>query len=90
VSKLPDVQNQLPQFMISIDKVGIIDLRKRIKILHGNKVYEFSPTFSAFVLLPKRQRGIHMSRSSETIEEVIDELSYQSCQPGQVRVVRWD
>jgi GTP cyclohydrolase-4 len=77
MSKLPDVQNQLPQIMIPIDKVGIINLRKRIKIFHGNKIYEFSPTFSAFVTLPKQQRGIHMSRSSETIEEVIDELSYQ-------------
>jgi GTP cyclohydrolase-4 len=56
--------------MIPIDKVGIVNLRKRIKILHGNKAYEFSPTFSAFVQLPKQQRGIHMSRSSEAIEEV--------------------
>ncbi|MHA1129468.1 MAG: GTP cyclohydrolase MptA [Candidatus Helarchaeota archaeon] len=78
MSKLPDVQNQLPRFMIPIDKVGIINLRKRIKILHGNKAYEFSPIFSAFVSLPKQQRGIHMSRSSETIEDVIDELSYKS------------
>jgi GTP cyclohydrolase-4 len=78
MSKLPDTQNQLPQYMIPIDKVGIINLRKRIKILHGNKAYEFSPIFSAFVFLPKQQRGIHMSRSSETIEEVIDELSYKS------------
>ncbi|MFX1295805.1 MAG: GTP cyclohydrolase, FolE2/MptA family, partial [Promethearchaeota archaeon] len=78
MSKLPDVQNEPPQIMISIDKVGIINIRKRIKILHGNKTYEFSPIFSAFVTLPKQQRGIHMSRSSETIEEVIDDLSYQS------------
>jgi len=78
MDELPDVQNQLPEFMIPIDKVGIVNLRKRIKILHGNKAYEFSPTFSAFVQLPKQQRGIHMSRSSEAIEEVIDELSYRS------------
>jgi GTP cyclohydrolase-4 len=78
MNELPDVQNQLPQFMIPIDKVGIVNLRKRIKILHGHKAYEFSPIFSAFVLLPKQQRGIHMSRSSEAIEEVIDELSYKS------------
>ncbi len=78
MSKLPDVQNQAPQFMISIDRVGIINLRKRIKILHGNKAYDFSPIFSAYVSLPRQQRGIHMSRSSETIEEVIDELSYQA------------
>lgn len=78
MSKLPDPQNQLPKYMISIDKVGVVNLRKRIKILHGNKTYEFSPLFSAFVKLPKQQRGIHMSRSSETVEEVIDELSYQA------------
>jgi GTP cyclohydrolase-4 len=78
MNELPDVQNQPPQFMIPIDKVGIVNLRKRIKILHGHKAYEFSPIFSAFVLLPKQQRGIHMSRSSEAIEEVIDDLSYKS------------
>jgi GTP cyclohydrolase-4 len=78
MTELPDVQNQMPQFMIPIDKVGIVNLRKRIKILHGNKAYEFSPIFAAFVQLPKQQRGIHMSRSSEAIEEVIDELSYKS------------
>ena len=78
MDNLPDVQSQIPQYTISIDKVGIINLRKRIKILHGNKAYEFSPIFTAFVKLPKEQRGIHMSRSSETIEEVIDELSYKS------------
>lgn len=78
MSKLPDTQSQQPKFMISIDKVGVINLRKRIRILHGNKTYEFSPLFSAFVMLPKQQRGIHMSRSSETVEEVIDELSYQA------------
>ncbi|MHA1264718.1 MAG: GTP cyclohydrolase MptA [Candidatus Helarchaeota archaeon] len=78
MSKLPDTQSQLPKYMISIDKVGVINLRKRIKILHGSKAYEFSPLFSAFVMLPKQQRGIHMSRSSETIEEVIDELSYHA------------
>ncbi len=78
MSKLPDVQSQQPRLMIPIDKVGIVNVHKRIKILHGNKAYEFSPTFSAFVLLPKQQRGIHMSRSSETIEEVIDQLSYRA------------
>lgn len=78
MSRLPDTQSQAPKYMISIDKVGVINLRKRIKILHGNKAYEFSPLFSAFVMLPKQQRGIHMSRSSETVEEVIDELSYRA------------
>ncbi|NVM55768.1 MAG: GTP cyclohydrolase I FolE2 [Candidatus Helarchaeota archaeon] len=78
MSKLPDTQNQLPKYKISIDKVGVNNLRKRIKILHGNKTYEFSPLFSAFVMLPKQQRGIHMSRTSETVEEVIDELSYHA------------
>lgn len=76
--RLPDTQSQIPKYMISIEKVGVINLRKRIKILHGNKAYEFSPLFSAFVMLPKQQRGIHMSRSSETVEEVIDELSYRA------------
>lgn len=45
-------------------------------IVQENKKYSFYPKISALIELPAQQRGIHMSRSSETIEEVINEVIF--------------
>jgi len=42
-----------------------------------NKSYSFYPKISALISLPAEQRGIHMSRSSETIEEIINEIVFE-------------
>ncbi len=55
---------------IPIDKVGIVRIQKRVDI---GKKYIFTPHISALIRLPGPQRGIHMSRTAETIEEVVNE-----------------
>lgn len=45
--------------------------------MQENKKYSFYPKISALIDLPAQQRGIHMSRTSETIEEVINEVIYK-------------
>ncbi|MHA1270978.1 MAG: GTP cyclohydrolase MptA [Candidatus Helarchaeota archaeon] len=77
ISDLPDIQNQLAGIKLKIDRVGIYEVRTRIKIRYDHKDYEFTPLISAVVELPSDQRGTHMSRNSETIEEVIDEISHK-------------
>jgi len=77
ISELPDIQNQLSLIPIKIDKVGINNVRTRVKIRYDHKDYEFTPLISAVVELPNNLRGTHMSRNSETIEEVIDEISHK-------------
>jgi GTP cyclohydrolase IV len=58
---------------IAIDKVGIVDVKKRIDINWApSQHYWFMPKISALIYLPKNQRGIHMSRSAEMIEEAIN------------------
>ncbi len=55
---------------VPIDKVGIVRIQKRVDI---GKKYIFTPLISALIRLPGTQRGIHMSRTAETIEEVVNE-----------------
>src|SRR5271157_4795275 len=54
-----------------ISKVGIINVQKRVTI---GKRYIFAPYISALIRLPGTQRGIHMSRTAETIEEAVNEV----------------
>ncbi|MFX1569385.1 MAG: GTP cyclohydrolase MptA [Promethearchaeota archaeon] len=62
---------------IPIDKVGIVELEKKVEIVQENKKFSFYPKISALINLPAQQRGIHMSRTSETIEEVINEVIFK-------------
>ena len=48
-----------------------------MEIIQEDKKYSFYPKISALISLPAQQRGIHMSRTSETIEEVINEAIFE-------------
>ncbi|MFX1281140.1 MAG: GTP cyclohydrolase MptA [Promethearchaeota archaeon] len=72
-----DLQDSGSEFDIAIDKVGIVGLEKKVEIVQENKKYSFYPKISALINLPAQQRGIHMSRTSETIEEVINEVIFK-------------
>jgi GTP cyclohydrolase-4 len=72
-----DLQDSGSAIDIAIDKVGIVELEKKVEIVQENKKYSFYPKISALIDLPAQQRGIHMSRTSETIEEVINEVIFK-------------
>ncbi|MFX1316044.1 MAG: GTP cyclohydrolase MptA [Promethearchaeota archaeon] len=72
-----DLQDSDSKIDIAIDKVGIVELEKKVEIVQENKKYSFYPKISALIDLPAQQRGIHMSRTSETIEEVINEVIFK-------------
>lgn len=65
-----DVQNTKPSVLVGINKVGCIGIKKQIT-RKGRVVY---PSINAFVDLSKAQKGIHMSRIIESIDEVIENL----------------
>ncbi len=71
------MQNSASQIDIAIDKVGIVGVEKKVDIVQENKRYSFYPKISALISLPAQQRGIHMSRTSETIESVINEVIFK-------------
>lgn len=72
-----DLQESYSPLDIAIDKVGIKSLTRKIEIVRDNYKYSFYPKISALISLPAKQRGIHMSRTSETIEEVINEVIFK-------------
>ncbi|MFX1258338.1 MAG: GTP cyclohydrolase, FolE2/MptA family, partial [Promethearchaeota archaeon] len=49
-------------------------MEKKVEIIQQEKRYSFYPKISALISLPAQQRGVHISRTSETIEEVINEV----------------
>ncbi|MBD3341782.1 MAG: GTP cyclohydrolase I FolE2 [Candidatus Lokiarchaeota archaeon] len=72
-----DLQESSSSIDIPLDKVGIVGLEKKVDIIQENKKFSFYPRISALISLPAKQRGIHMSRTSETIEEVINEVIFK-------------
>ncbi len=69
-----DIQNIEPDIKISLTKVGISNLKKLVRIKrNGKRPIILLPTFDVSVNLPSSQKGIHMSRHPEVIEEIIDE-----------------
>ncbi|MFX1311045.1 MAG: GTP cyclohydrolase MptA [Promethearchaeota archaeon] len=72
-----DLQDSNSSISIPIDKVGIIGVEKKVEIIQKNKKYSFYPKISALISLPGNKRGIHMSRTSETIEEIINEVIFK-------------
>ncbi|MFX0071027.1 MAG: GTP cyclohydrolase MptA [Candidatus Hermodarchaeota archaeon] len=72
-----DLQDSSSSVDIPLDKVGIVGLKKKIEIVQENKNYSFYAKISALISLPAQQRGIHMSRTTETIEEVINEVIFK-------------
>jgi GTP cyclohydrolase-4 len=70
-----DVQATEPDVKVSLTRVGITNLKKLIKITRESKrPIVLLPTFEIFVDLPSSQKGIHMSRSPEVIEEVMESM----------------
>lgn len=71
-----DVQSENADFNFEIQKVGIQDVKKRIEINRKDGNYSINLEIKAFINLPENQRGIHMSRSAESIDECITEHLY--------------
>jgi len=70
-----DVQATEPDIKVSLTRVGVTNLKKLVKIKRKNRRdIVLLPTFEVYVDLPSSQKGIHMSRSPEVIEEVVENI----------------
>lgn len=71
----PDTQDKIPSIPVHLTRVGVTGVKKLLKIERdGRRPIILLPTFDAFVDLPSRQRGIHMSRNPEAISDVLEEV----------------
>jgi GTP cyclohydrolase-4 len=68
-----DLQSERTDIDIPIDLVGIEDVEKRIEIQRRDGMYSMNLSINAFIELPGAQRGVHMSRTAESIDECITE-----------------
>jgi GTP cyclohydrolase I/GTP cyclohydrolase-4 len=69
-----DVQAQRPAVELSLSRVGVTDVEKVIRIKHGGSEQLFSARFECVVELGASQKGAHMSRFEEVINEAIGQV----------------
>jgi GTP cyclohydrolase I/GTP cyclohydrolase-4 len=71
---LEDVQAQRPTLHLSLSRVGVTGVEKVIRISAGGVEQLFSATLECFVDLGPSQKGAHMSRFEEVVNEAIGEV----------------
>src|SRR5262249_53765530 len=67
-----DVQEETPSAPLRLDQTGVTGLHRIIRLSDGGGL--FYATLDLFVELPPDQKGAHMSRFSDTVEEVLEDL----------------
>src|SRR3954452_241406 len=70
----PDVQAQRPTVHISLSRVGVTNVEKVIRISRGGREELYWAKLECFVDLGPQQKGAHMSRFEETVNDVIGEV----------------
>ena len=71
---LADVQNQVPTLHVSLSRVGVTNVEKVIRIDAGGTETLYSAKLACFVDLGPRQKGAHMSRFEEVVNDAIGEV----------------
>ncbi|HWF36416.1 MAG TPA: GTP cyclohydrolase MptA [Solirubrobacteraceae bacterium] len=69
-----DVQAQLPAVHLSLSRVGVTGIEKVIRLRQNGNEQLFSARFECVVDLGSKQKGAHMSRFEEVINEAIGDV----------------
>ncbi len=69
-----DVQAEAPSLALSLSSVGVTSVEKVIRIGQGGRGQLFSARLECFVDLGPDQKGAHMSRFEEVVNEAIGEV----------------
>ena len=69
-----DVQSQLPTLHVSLSRVGVTNVEKVIRIAADGHEQLYSARLDCFVDLGPRQKGAHMSRFEEVVNDAIGEV----------------
>lgn len=73
-----DVQNANPLTSVGLSRVGVKNIKKILKRRFNNEENVLSATIDVFVDLVHFQKGIHMSRLTESINEVVDVMAHNT------------
>src|SRR5947208_2138007 len=71
---LIDVQSQQPSVQLSLSRVGVTDVEKVIRISQNGSEQLFSARFECVVELGSNQKGAHMSRFEEVVNDAIGQV----------------
>jgi GTP cyclohydrolase-4 len=71
---LNDVQARAPASHVSLSRVGVTGVEKVVRIRVGRREQLFYAEVECFVDLNPLQKGAHMSRFEETVNEAIDQV----------------
>src|ERR671931_2154997 len=71
---IQDVQSQLPALSLSLSRVGVTNVEKVIRIRANGAEQLFSARLACFVDLGPQQKGAHMSRFEEVVNDAIGEV----------------
>src|SRR5215213_8447209 len=69
-----DVQARRPSIPVSLSRVGVTGVEKVIRIRSNGSEQLFYAELECFVDLGPEQKGAHMSRFEEVVNEAIDEV----------------
>jgi GTP cyclohydrolase-4 len=69
-----DVQAQAPPVQIGLSRVGVTGVEKVIRLRHNGREQLFSARFECVVDLGSAQKGAHMSRFEEVVNEAIGQV----------------
>ena len=70
----PDVQARVPTFHLGLSRVGVTGVEKVIRLRTGDVEQLFYARLDCFVDLGPRQKGAHMSRFEEVVNDAIGEV----------------
>ncbi|CAN5600108.1 GTP cyclohydrolase MptA [soil metagenome] len=70
----PDIQAQLPTLHVSLSRVGVTGVEKVIRIRNGGDEQLYHARLECVVDLGPRQKGAHMSRFEEVVNDAIGEV----------------
>jgi GTP cyclohydrolase-4 len=70
-----DVQQSRPAVSTSLSRVGVTNLQRIIQIATGGRGTLFCAELSLFANLGPGQAGVHMSRFSDVLEELVEEIT---------------
>ncbi len=71
---LEDVQSQVPTLRVSLSRVGVTNVEKVIRIQANGTEQLYSARLDCFVDLGPQQKGAHMSRFEEVVNDAVGEV----------------
>ena len=71
-----DAQQARPAVPIGLSRAGVTKLRRIIRISDGDRSTLFYAELALFADLNPHQAGVHMSRFSDVLEELVEDISF--------------